>query len=40
MDKNPPKIELIKYNLKSKKDTNLKICKISNESYSKIEILR
>jgi len=40
MDKNPPVFELIKYNLNSKKETTLKICRISNESYAKIEILR
>ena len=40
MDKNPPIFNLIKYNLENKKETSLKICRISNENYSKIEILR
>ena len=40
MDKNPPVFELIKYNLENKKETTLKICRISNENYAKIEILR
>jgi len=40
MDKNPPIFNLIKYNLENKKETSLKICRISNENYTKIEILR
>jgi len=40
MDKNPPEFEVIKYNLENKKETNLKICRISNENYAKIEIIR
>ena len=40
MDDRPPKIELTKYNLESITETELKICRIDNETYAKIEILR
>ncbi len=40
MDTNPPEFELIKYNLEEKKETTVKICRIDNENYAKIEILR
>jgi hypothetical protein len=40
MDTKPPVFDLIKYNLDSKNSTTLKICRISNENYAKIEILR
>ena len=40
MDTNPPEFELIKYNLEDKKETTVKICRIDNENYAKIEVLR
>ncbi len=40
MDTYAPEFEIIKYNLPNKKKTKLKICRISNENYAKIEILR
>jgi len=40
MNSNTPKFELIKYNISDKKETLLKICRINNENYAKIEILR
>ena len=40
MDSTPPEFELIKYNLDEKKETTLKICRIDNENYAKIEVLR
>jgi len=40
MDTKAPEFEIIKYNLPERKKTTLKICRIDNENYAKIEILR